>query len=131
MGVHYHLLGRIPQLGGYHHSKDHLFQDLSSLRQDHQILQLCHSSLQQDRQVLRSCRRDLLKERERLSLLVPLNHLLNPQHLAAVRGILMTAHLAVCSGKCWCEELLLRISDDSELISLQEGLQTGREMLLT
>ena len=116
MGVHYHLLGRIPQLGGYHHSKDRLFRDLSSLQQDHQILRLC--------------RRDLHKERERLSLLVPLNHLLNPQHLAAVRGILMTAHLAKCSGKCWCEELLLRISDDSELIPLREGLWTRQEIIL-
>ena len=116
MGVHYHLLGRIPQLGGYHRSKDRLFRALSSLWQDHQILRLC--------------RRDPHKERERLSLLVPLNHLLNPQHLAAVRGILMTVHLAVCSGKCWCVELLLRISEDSELIPPWEGLRTCREIIL-
>ena len=58
MGVQYHLLGHIPQLGGYHRSKDHPFQDLSSLRQDHQILRLCRSSLRLDLQVLRSCRQD-------------------------------------------------------------------------
>ena len=42
----------------------------------------------------------------------------------------MTAHLAVCLGKCWCEELLLRISDDSELIPQREGLQIGRVIFL-
>ena len=114
MGVHYHHLGRIPQLGEYHRSKDHLFRDLSSLWQDHLILRLCRSSLRQDHQVLQSCRRDLHREWDGQSLPVPLNHLLNPQHLAAVLGILMTVHLAVCLGKCWCEELLLRINDDSE-----------------
>ena len=66
MGVHYHHLGHIPQLGGYHHSKDLLFQDLSSLRQDHQILRLCRSSLRLDFWVLRSCHRDLHKEWEGL-----------------------------------------------------------------
>ena len=65
-----------------------------------------------------------------MSLPVPLNHLLNPQHLAAILEILMTVHLAICLGKCWCEELLLRISDNSELIPLQEGLWIGREILL-
>ena len=49
MGVHYHLLGCIPQLGGYHRSKDRLFRDLSSHRQDHQILWLCRRGLHKER----------------------------------------------------------------------------------
>ena len=81
MGVLCHLQGRIPQLEGYHHSKDHLVQDLSSLWQDHQILQLCHRDLP-------------------WFLLVPLDHPFNPQHLAAIQGILMTEQLAIYSGKC-------------------------------
>ena len=106
MGVHYHLLGRIPQLGGYHRSKDHLFRDLSSLRQDHQILRLCRSSLRQDHRVLRSCHQDLHKERERLSLPVPLNHLFNPHHLAAVLGILI---LSTQSVRDWHFQDILRL----------------------
>ena len=110
MGVHYHLLGRIPQLGGYHRSKDHLIRDLNSLRQDHQILQLCH--------------RDLLWERVRLSLPVPLNHPLNPQNLAVVQGVVITMQLPIYSGKCWCKGTLLKVSEDLGLIPLQGGLRT-------
>ena len=87
MGVLYHLQGRIPQLGGYHHSKDHLIRDLSSLWQDHQILQLCHRDLSWDHCSLEM---RLIPPSELLFLLVPLNHLFNPQHLVAVQGILMT-----------------------------------------
>ena len=86
MGVLYLLQGHIPQLGGYHCSKDHLIRDLSSFQQDHQILRLCHQDLLWDHC---SPEMSLIPPSEVLFLLVPLNHLFNPQHLAAIRGILI------------------------------------------
>ena len=128
MGVLYHLQGHIPQLGGYHHSKDHLIQDLSSLWQDHQILRLCHRDLPWD---CCSLELRLIPISERLFLLVPLNHPFNPQHLAAVRGFELTkTHLAVYSGKCWSKELVLKINRISELIPQRVGLWILQEIIL-
>ena len=86
MGVLYHLQGHIPQLGGYHCSKDHLIRDLSSLWQDHKILQLCHQDLPWDHCSLEM---SLIPPSEVLFLPVPLNHLFNPQHLVAVHRVKM------------------------------------------
>ena len=86
MGVLYHLQGHIPQLEGYHRSKDHLIRDLSSHWQDHQILRLCHWDLPWDQC---SPEMRLIPILEVLFLLVLLKHPFNPQHLAAIQGILM------------------------------------------